>query len=221
MKIDWKMAWSVSLARLDALSLRERGVLCLVVVVCTATLANVWWLSPAKQAHAALQLRFVKQSADLLRARAALNPNAKAADANLPVRLEIARVKEQLAAVSQALEAALPTATPLSQVLVYFLQRYEGLTLLSTVALPPVTEAADAIPAAIAAAAPTAPRQAPLVLMRQGVALTVSGPYPELVRYVSTLEQSLPYVRWGSMKLRGDKSPPELTLQLFLVGVKP
>jgi hypothetical protein len=58
-------------------------------------------------------------------------------------------------------------------------------------------------------------------MSRQGVELTVSGSYAELTSYAQTLEQALPYVRWGSMKLKSDKPPAELTLQLFLVGVQP
>ena len=219
MKFDLKSAWAVQAARIDALSLRERAILFLVVIVCCVSLANVVWLSPAQEAHKQLTLRFDKQSADLQRAREELKSTAKPVDTSTAVREEIARVKEQLRVVNQTVEAVLPAATevtPLTQVLVHFLRRHEGLTLVSTVALAPVADVGNIgpLPGASAAAVP-------LVLTRQGVALTVSGAYPELMRYVLTLEQALPYVRWGAMKLKSDKSSPELTLQLFLVGVQP
>lgn len=55
-------------------------------------------------------------------------------------------------------------------------------------------------------------------LSRQGMELTVSGSYLELMRYVQTLEQSLPELRWGRMKLSSGKSSSQLTLQVFVVG---
>ncbi len=219
MKFDWMAQWSVLVARIDALSLRERGILFLAVMVGAASVANMLWLSPAQEAYAELTARFAKQGTELQRAREALSPTAIPLDTTAGVREEIARVKAQLKEATQKVQSVLPTAaqdSALTQVLVHLLRRHEGLTLVSTVALPPVADVAAALPAAGASAA-----AAPVVLMRQGVSLTVSGAYPELTRYVLTLEQALPYVRWGAMRLRSDKSPPELTLQLFLFGMKP
>jgi hypothetical protein len=54
---------------------------------------------------------------------------------------------------------------------------------------------------------------------RQGLELTVAGPYLELIGYVQTLERSLPALRWGGMKIVSDKQPVLLTLQVSLVGV--
>ena len=51
--------------------------------------------------------------------------------------------------------------------------------------------------------------------------LTVAGPYPELIRYVQTLEHALPTLRWGDMKLAGDLKPPQLSLQVSVVEVTP
>ena len=100
--------------------------------------------------------------------------------------------------------------------LVHLLRRQEGLTLLRTSTL-----ASEAAVAGAAQAAGTGAAALPVGFTRQGVELTVSGSYPELTRYVQTLEQALPHVRWGTMKLKSEKMPPELTLQLFLVGVQP
>jgi MSHA biogenesis protein MshJ len=40
------------------------------------------------------------------------------------------------------------------------------------------------------------------------------------MNYVRTLELALPTLRWGSMKLNSEKLPPQLTLQVFVVGVQ-
>ena len=50
--------------------------------------------------------------------------------------------------------------------------------------------------------------------------MTVAGPYPELIRYVQTLERALPALRWGEMKLLGDVQPPRLSLQVSVLEVQ-
>lgn len=213
-----KRWWETMSARINALSLRERVFLFLSVIACSLALADVVWLSPAQVAHKQLTQRFEAQSAELQRVRDELKTIAQPPDSGKALRDEIVVVKTRLDAVNQNIKTILPMATnetPLAQVLTHFLRRHEGLTLVRTSAVTP--EAAIAkTQAAGTGAGPVA-----VGLTRQGVELTVSGPYPELTRYVQTLEKALPNVRWGAMKLRSEKLPPELTLQLFLVGVQP
>ena len=61
---------------------------------------------------------------------------------------------------------------------------------------------------------------APAELTRQRLELTVSGPYPELMRYVRSLETALPYIRWAGFSLKSEKQVSVLTLHLFLVDVQ-
>ena len=103
----------------------------------------------------------------------------------------------------------------MTQVLSQFLRRHEGLTLVRTTALAPEVASASG------ATTVTGVASMPGGLTRQGVELVVSGPYPQLMRYVQTLETALPSARWGAMTVKSDTAPPELTLQLFLVGVQP
>ena len=217
----WWQNWSeVQFGRINALSLRERVFLFLSVMAACAALVDVFWLEPALEAHKQLTQRFEKQSAELQRLREALRSVSKPVDTNKTVRAEAADVKSRLDAVNQTIKDAVPTATgvtPLTQALVQLLRRHEGLTLVRTSVVAPEATAKAAQAAGAGAAASTMA----VGLTRQGVELTVSGPYPELTRYVQTLETALPNVRWGVMKLKSDKLPPELTLQLFLVGVVP
>ncbi|MDO8767529.1 MAG: hypothetical protein Q7K57_02255 [Burkholderiaceae bacterium] len=219
MKRWWTSWWAKQSVRIDALSLRERVFLFLSVIAGCMALADVAWLSPAQVAHQQLTQRFDKQSAELQRARAELKAVAQPVDTGKAARDEIAAAKIRLESVNQTIKGILPSATqatPLAQVLVHLLRRHEGLTLLRTATLPPEAAVAGAAPAVGSGAAAL-----PAGFTRQGVELTVSGSYSELTRYVQTLEKALPQVRWGTMKLKSDKMPPELTLQLFLVGVQP
>jgi MSHA biogenesis protein MshJ len=210
MKVWLKDFWKKQSLRIDAMSLRERFFLFLSLIVCCMALADVLWLTPAQLTHQQLTQRFDKQSAELQRAREVLKTVARPVDKSQGVRTEIAGAKSRLQVVNQSIQDVLPTAaqaTPLAQVLVPLLRRHEGLTLLRTATLPPEVTVKTNQPGG--------------AMSRQGVELTVSGSYAELTSYAQTLEQALPYVRWGSMKLKSDKPPAELTLQLFLVGVQP
>jgi MSHA biogenesis protein MshJ len=209
-----KRWWEAQAARIDALSLRERVFLFLSVLACGVALIDTFWLSPARLAHQQLTQRFEKQNAELKNLREALKPQVQPQAIKQPVAEELASVKARLDEVNQNIQQASDAShqgTPLDQVLVHLLRRHEGLTLLHTATLGPETTS-KAVPAAASA---------PAGLTRRGMDLTVSGPYTELTRYVQALEQALPAVRWGSMQLKSEKQPPELSLQLFLVEVQP
>jgi MSHA biogenesis protein MshJ len=215
--------WKKQSARIDALSLRERVFLFLAVIAVCLALGDLVWLEPAKKVHRQLNQRFDKQNSDLQQARKELDAVATPLDTSKALKNEIAAAKTRLDEVNKSIKAVLPSATqstPLAQVLVHVLRRHEGLTLVSTAALFPEAAVAGAAQVNQAAAGPGAV-ELPQGLTRQGVELTVSGSYPDLTRYVQTLEKLLPHVRWGTMRLKSEKLPPELTMQLYLIGVEP
>lgn len=215
MKLWWTTWWGLQSGRINALSLRERVFLFLAIIASCMALADVLWLSPAQLAHKQLTQRFEKQSADLQRAREELKSVAQPADASRASRDEIAAINTQLESVNLSIKEALPDtarATPLAQALGQLLRRHVGLTLVRTSAMAPEVVTLEPGQAAGAAALPVG-------LTRQGIELTVSGAYPDLTQYVQTLESAMPQVRWGVMTLKSDTLPPQLTLQLFLLGV--
>jgi MSHA biogenesis protein MshJ len=218
-----KKWWSIQSARIDALSLRERVFLFLSVMACGIALIDVLWLSPAQLEHKQLTQRFSKQSTELQRLRDEFTASPKPVDVNAVARAELAQVKARLEAIDKDIGAvsvpAVAGSTPLAQVLVHFLRKYESLTLVRTVALPPEGVAAPPV----APVAPTASGAMPVSagITRQGLELTVAGPYPELIRMVQTLEKAMPALRWGSMRVSAETLPPQLTLQVFVVGVQP
>ncbi len=217
MKLWWTTWWGLQSGRINALSLRERVFLFLAVIASCMALADVLWLSPAQVAHKQLTQRFEKQSADLQRAREELKTVAQPADAGRAARDEIAAINTQLESVNLSIKEVLPDtarATPLAQALGQLLRRHAGLTLVRTSAMAP--EVVTIEPGQVAGAAAL-----PVGLTRQGIELTVAGAYPDLTQYVKTLESAMPQVRWGVMTLKSDTLPPELTLQLFLLGVQP
>jgi MSHA biogenesis protein MshJ len=205
-----KRWWKTLSARIDALSLRERGFLFVTLLVCCLLLADVLWLSPVQTLHRQITQKFTAQNAELQRLHDQLKSSSSETGPGRVMREELVQIKARLEAVNQEISQVPSSAldeTPLSKVLVHFLRRHEGLSLVRTATLPADNKAAQESSAA--------------GLKRQGLELTVAGPYPELIRYVQTLERSLPALRWGAMKVVSDKQPVQLTLQVSLVGVSP
>ncbi len=212
-----KARWKQLAARIDALSLRERVFLFLSLIILALVLADVAWLTPLQTVHRQLTQRFETQNAELLRLQDALRTSSGQPGPGQLAREELARVRERLAVVNAEI-SQLPLGqkdeTPLTQVLVHFLRRHEGLVLVRTATLEP--------PSVGSAAVGTMPGPASVLgVRRQGLELTVAGPYHELTRYVQTLERALPMLRWGMMRMNSERETAELTLQVWLLGATP
>jgi MSHA biogenesis protein MshJ len=208
-----KLRWEVLLARLNLLSLRETVLLFLSIIAMCTLLVYTFLVSPAQVVNKELQQLFAKQNAELQRTRTEFKSVATPVDTQKILRDEIAAVKISLDAVNRTISGVATEAPlPLAQVLVHLLRQHERLTLLRTSTVTPEMAIGKATQAVSAL---------PVGLTRQGVELTVSGPYSELTRYIETLENELPHVRWGTMKLISENPPTELTLQLFVVGEYP
>jgi MSHA biogenesis protein MshJ len=218
MNAKLKVWWEKQSARVDALSLRERVFLFVSVLTVGLAAGDALWLSPEQLAHKQVTQRFATQNSELVRLRAELAAAGQPVDASKAVREEIAVETAKLDALSQEIKAIAPLAEggpALEQVLVQFLRRYEGLTLLGvgTVQQDAATAPVSAAPAAGVVGS---------AITKRGLELRVAGPYAELVRYVKALENALPSLRWGPMVLKSDKQQAsELTLQVYVVGAQP
>ena len=214
-----KEKWQKLALRIDAMQLRERVFLFLTIIVCCAALADTLWLSPAQVAHKQATLKFAAQETELQRLRAELKGLAQPVDANKAVREDIAAANQQLDAINQEISAVAPLAEggpAIEQTLVQFLRRQEGLTLLGT---GTIQDGGASLTTVSAGATAAAGKQSGL--SRRGLELSVAGSYADLTRYVSTLENALPTLRWGNLQLKTTKQAPEMTLQVYVVGVAP
>lgn len=207
-----KQWWMRLAARIDTLSLRERGIIFVTLIVGLIALADVAWLSPAQDAYTQTTQRFETQKTALVGLRAELQASSHTVDPSQAVRVDMAAADARLAQINQEIAVAAPMADQgprLEQVLLQFLRRQEGMTLLETGTLKQEA-ASGADPAAVVTG-----------LTKRGMALRVSGSYGELIRYLKTLENALPTMRWGPLQLKSEGATPELTLQVYLVGVQP
>jgi MSHA biogenesis protein MshJ len=217
-----KAWWKLQAAKINALSLRERAFLFVACMGVLLALVETLWLEPANVQQKAAALRVRQQEADLQVMRTSLQTIVLTPDSesNQGARAELAELRQHLNAVNARI-AQVPlsdSSAALQQVLVQFLKRHEGLTLVRTATLIPEGPGAAPTAAAKPASAPgTGPQPS---LSHTGLELTVAGAYLDLMRYVETLERELPGLRWGAMKLKTDAAQPQLTLQVSLVGVK-
>ncbi|MES2948865.1 MAG: hypothetical protein V4858_10035 [Pseudomonadota bacterium] len=214
-----KQQWQQLVVRIDAMQLRERVFLFLAIIITGFALADTLWLSPAQTVYKQATLRFAAQGTELQRLRDELKALAQPVDANKAVRDDLAAAGLRLDTVNQEIKAVAPQAEggpAIEQALVQFLRRQERLTLLSTETIKTESASSAVAPAAAGAAS------AQPALSRRGLELRVSGSYADLVRYVRTLENALPTLRWGNLQIKStNKQPPELTLQVYVVGVPP
>lgn len=210
--------WNSLMDRIDALSARERFFLMLSILTCVIAVVDLLWLTPAQTAFKQLTQRFAAQNADLSRLRDELRGLTAVPDPSRAVREDIAAQEARLAAVNAHIQELLPAAKggpALEQVLMQLLRKQDGLVLVGLRTL------GDAAAPAAAAAPNAASGGLPNGMTKRGLELQVSGPYPELVRYIKTLETALPSLRWGTLTLSSDKLPPLMTVQVFVVGVQP
>lgn len=210
-------SWKVLSARIDALSLRERAFLFLSLIAVCVALVDLLWLAPARAGYQQAQQKFVQENVELQRLREELKAKAAQPEPARMARDEINQLNVSIATSNReisALSVSSEGAMTLPKVLVHFLRRQNGLTLVRTSNL-----VADVVPGTSQSS--QAGLVGPSAVVRNGLELTVSGPYLELVRYVQTLENAMPTLRWGTFKLVADQQPPELSLQVFLVGPQP
>lgn len=207
-----KAWWATQEARINGLSLRERLFLFVSVLVVILAVADVLWLSPAQADYKQVRQRFATQSAEVGRLRAELASVSRPVDASADLRASLAQSQARLASLREEIAAAAPGAASgseaLEQVLVQFLKRRSGLRLVSSGTMTSEAGVAEVAPVP--------------GIQRRGLELKVAGPYSELRRYVQSLEQSLPHLRWGRMQLVVvDGQAPELTLRVYVLEVQP
>ena len=230
-----KAWWKIQSGRINALSLRERAFLFVTLIICLLALADTLWISPTQAAYRQTTLKLSTQNEELQRLRVELGSlYSRAATSNLAtdpnqiLRHDINTAKERLQVLDKAiseLTQRAQNARSIEAPLMEFLRRQEGLTLLGTRTLGggDTTPETAGLLSILSIASGTSPN-----LNKRGLELRVSGSYPQLSRYVRTLEEALPDLRWGQLEIRNTPIPsdkpsdkPELTVQVHVVGVSP
>lgn len=223
-----KAWWKIQSGRIDALSLRERVFLFVTIIVCLLAIADTVWISPTQVAYRQTTVKLSTQNEELQRLRTELgglysSSGNAANDPSKILRDDMATAKERLQTLDKEISTLAKRAEgapSIEEPLIQFLRRQDGLTLLGAGTLANATPLADQ---------PT--------LSKRGLELRVSGSYADLSRYIHTLEQALPELRWGSLEIKIPEAlvtstasttlpvliapKPELAVQVYVMGVTP
>lgn len=210
--------WRVQARRIDALSLRERAIMFVSVTLALGAVADALVIAPLFSERRQLGAQIRKHSAELDALRAQLaaaeagprpdTPQGRAQAAIDALRAERQRLDAQM----RSLLAGGEELARFTDVLDRVLQRHARLTLTRVATIPD---------SALGSAAGTAPAAGAGAIRWQGVDLSLAGRYLDLMRYLAELEQALPGLRWGELKIATRTLPPEMTVRLMMAAAAP
>jgi MSHA biogenesis protein MshJ len=204
------------LARLDALSARERVILLAVLLVALWALADALLLTPMERQRKATLSSIVSYRTQLAELQAELARRQALPDPDALARQQLAAAEKALAERLQAtseLQKTLVTPKDTLRVLQGLLARQPGVHLIRLNTLPPQPLGQAGKPVA-AEAKPAAQADLP-PLYKHSVQLTVSGDYAALTRYMSVVEALPAGFYWERASLDASHHPHiELSLTL-------
>ena len=187
-------------ARIDALSLRERGLVCLAACALLAFAGHALVLAPIEAAQETLRSQIAQQRTDMAAIDEAitgrvqafqLDPDAAARTRLNALRQEMGQLGDQLLAIEHGLVPPERMGPLVDGIL-----RANGRLKLVSMRTLPVEPLADK-----QAPAPTsAPAAAPL-LYRHGIEVSVRGNYLDMVDYMSALDAMPTRMFWGRAQL--------------------
>ncbi|MGF6180157.1 MSHA biogenesis protein MshJ [Massilia sp. UYP32] len=206
-------------ARIDALSLRERALVCLAACALLAFLGHALVLAPMEAAQEALRAQIAQQRSGMAAIDEAItgrvqafqhDPDAQARTRLNALRQEMGQLGDQLLAI----EHGLVPPERMGPLIDGILRANGRLKLVSMRTLPVEPLAGPGTPAP----AP-APAAAPL-LYRHGIEVTVRGNYLDMVDYMSALDAMPTRMFWGRAQLDVEEYPAaRLTLTLHTLSL--
>jgi MSHA biogenesis protein MshJ len=191
--------------RIDALSVRERGMVFFAVVVVLYLIAYSVVFGPlrAEQARLEKELRDKLAQAQQADQQVGALFSADGKDVNAENRAKLAALSDrvrELDAQTDQMTAGVVPPKEMAKLIEQMLMRNKNLELVKLEALPPKPLDADAKPAADA---PTPG----VTVYRHGMRVEFKGRYFDIVSYLKSLE-GLPWkVYWGEVSLATDKYP--------------
>jgi len=206
-------------ARIDALSLRERGLVCLAACALLAFAGHVLVLAPMQADQQALRSQIAQQRTDMAAIDEAItgrvqafqvDPDAAARTRLNALRQEMGQLGDQLLAI----EHGLVPPERMGPLVDGILRANGRLKLVSMRTLPaePVAGPAGAAPTSAPAAAP--------LLYRHGIEVSVRGNYLDMVDYMSALDAMPTRMFWGRAQLDVEEYPAaRLTLTLHTLSL--
>ncbi len=220
-----KPLWNRLMARVDALSLRERVLLFAGVIAIFAVLTDYLFVTPLTQQQKILSQNIDQQSEDSESRRDQLLTDLKKRDRERVVAIssDLSNLQAQINELDLEISnmgSSPVDASALPVLLDRVLKRTERVALVKITSLKPETaEARTPAPSTLlapAAASQTGVAAAPSPPARPALDVTLAGNYLDVMEYLQNLEKSLPSVRWSAMRLTTDTVPPQVTVRMLL-----
>ncbi len=205
-----KLLWIRLAARVNAMTLRERFLLfaCVTTVLGAITYALFIFPLIAQQKilvaqidtkSSEMDMRNDETNMEILKRR---REHVGELDASaLKVQADLDSVEQEIAALSATSVDAVAISTMLRRVL----RRSDKVGLVRVIQVG--TE--------LSAVAPSGAQ----VSARGGLDITLSGSYLDLLEYLALLEKELPQARWGTLALKAETMPVQLTVRVLTTAV--
>ena len=221
------------MARVDALTLRERGLLFAAVAAVIVFIGHSAVLGPIYREQDLLRSQISQQQNNLagMDGEIAARVQAFQVDPDAPAREKLQAIRQETAALGDsllAMEHGLVPPERMAPLVDTILRANARLKLVSMRTLPVESmsslgaQAAGTLapPAAESSAATSGQAPAPVLLYRHGVEVTVRGNYLDMVDYMSALEAMPTRLFWGRAQLDVEAYPAaRLTLTLYTLSL--
>ena len=206
-----KLLWGRLAARINAMTMRERFLLFACVIAVLGGITQAFFISPLIDQQKVLVAEIDKKSSemDIRRDETNLEIFKRNRDQIFELNANTLKVQSDLASVEREI-AALSTngvdASAISPILKRVLRRSDKVALVRVVQVG--TEFSAAVPAGTQAA------------NRSGLDITLAGSYLDLMDYLALLEKELPQARWGTLVLKADTMPVQVTVRIFTTATE-
>lgn len=213
------------LARFDALNRRERIVVSVAVWLVVLFVMDTLAITPAQRQSGAMARAITEKQAELVRSEtdvAALRTK-RTQDPDATARARIAELEKRIAVIDGQLKNAKTQIVPpekMAGLLEQLLRRNKRLELVSLRSTAPESMGKSEGAAGADKGAPAQGRATAEVLYRQGMELTLSGSYADMLDYVAQIEQ-LPWkIFWGRLEMKVDEYPrARLVLNVYTLSL--
>ncbi|OGS90370.1 MAG: agglutinin biogenesis protein [Gallionellales bacterium GWA2_60_18] len=216
-----KRYWELACNRIDELSLRERVMVFAAVAFVVVALLNALLLDPllAKQKTLAAQVIQQQEKAKELQGQVQATLQAMRDDEHSPLRQRIAQLRAQQAEQDGYLQSRRDRLIPpdeMAGLLEQVLNRNGRLQLVALKTLPVGLLIPPRDKTAANAQAGGSQRQ----IFKHGVQITVRGSYPDLLQYLTALENMQAQMFWGEAVMSVEQYPSAtLTLTLYTLSM--
>ncbi|MCU6432701.1 MSHA biogenesis protein MshJ [Undibacterium sp. Jales W-56] len=242
--------WSSWAGKIDKLSLRERGIILLVLMLMIVLGANTFFIDPQFLKQKALAEKIKQEQAQILAIQSEIvqKINIGKIDPDAENKQKLQAVQQQLAQIEkrmQLLQKGLIAPEKMTSLLENILKRNQKLQLVSLKTLPvsSITDGMDAnlrpalngtgnvaangsgnVPANATATAAMTPPSTDLesgAIYKHGFEIVVQGNYLDMLSYMRELEEMPEQVYWSKTRIHVDHYPTaSMTLTLFTLSLE-